>query len=120
MASAPPIEDDIACNICFEICENPHCLKCLHFFCNNCVQKMKQGTTIQCPECRETCSMSEVKKDFRIEKILDINLQHTAADKDMRPIIPTVCDVYKNYSKPAKSFCKECNETVRYRLSDST
>ena len=55
--------------------------------------------------------MSEVKKDFRIQKMIDeyIHLQQTTEDKDMRP---TVCDLCKNYSKPAKSFCKECNEIL--------
>ena len=109
MASAPSLHGEITCNVCFEICENPQCLKCLHFFCNNCVQKIKQGKKIQCPDCRKISSMSEVKKDFRIQRLID-QFSHLFEEKDVKPISPTVCDVCKNAKKPVLSLCNICSE----------
>ena len=111
MASAPLLEPDITCNVCYEVCEKPQCLKCLHFFCNSCIQKIKQGTKIQCPECRQTCSMSEVKKDFRIQKLID-QYRPFLKPRDVETITATVCDVCKNQRKPTQSYCKICEELL--------
>ena len=114
MASAPSFEDDITCNVCYKFCENPQCLKCLHVFCHTCVQKIKQGTEIKCPECRKTCSMSEVQKDIRTQKLIDQykNVSKQIERKDVEPFTPTICDVCKNQRKRAKSCCKICHELL--------
>ena len=110
MASAPPLHSEITCNVCLEICENPQCLKCLHFFCSNCVQKIKQGTKIQCPDCRQTCSVSEVKKDFRIQKLIDKYSHLLKIEEDVGPFAPIVCDACKNSMKSVKSYCNFCEQ----------
>ena len=111
MATAPP-PSHITCSICFEICENPQCLKCLHYYCNTCVQKMKRGSKIQCPDCRVTSSMTEVKKHFTIQNLID-DYNHRLKpvdDTDVEAVGLRVCDVCKKARKPANSFCKVCEE----------
>ena len=102
----------ITCNFCYEICENPQCLKCLHYYCYACVQRLKKGNKIQCPDCRETSFMREVKKHFTIQKMIDeYNRQlKSVDDTEVGLSSPTVCDVCQNVGKLAKSFCEACEE----------
>ena len=61
------------CPICMELFEDPHILKCLHTLCITCLNQLKKGgESVKCPTCREVSTSSDIKKDFKMQSLLDI------------------------------------------------
>ena len=104
-----PLENHISCSVCLEVYTDPHILRCLHTFCYQCIQGVKQGNQVQCPECRQYTDVSEVKKDFKMDSLIAINIH--ALHKDDNPQ-ETVCDLCEDSTKPVQSFCTNCEECL--------
>ena len=65
-------EDDLSCEICFHLYSDPMALKCLHTFCGKCISQLAGNRRkVECPNCREKNNLADVRKDFRIQKLLD-------------------------------------------------
>ena len=103
------LEQHITCNVCLEVYTNPHALRCLHTYCYQCIQDVKQEDQVHCPECRQYTNLSKVKKDFKMESLIEIN--RNMSENDAKPQ-ETVCDVCNDSMKPVESFCTNCEELL--------
>ena len=104
------LEKHISCSVCLEVYTDPHILRCLHTFCYQCIQGVKQGNQVQCPECRQYTDLCEVKKDFKTESLLAINI--TTSGNSVCVPQKTVCDLCEDSMKPVQSFCINCEELL--------
>ena len=111
MAALPhnPLEDHISCSVCLEVYTDPQMLRCLHTFCYQCIQVVKDGDRVPCPECRQHTKLSEVKKDFKMESLIAIS--RNTSGKDDKPQ-ETVCDLCEDSTKPVQSFCTNCEDRI--------
>ena len=114
MASSEPLQELITCSICLEVYNNPQSLKCRHVYCHDCIQQLRQGSQVQCPDCRELCSIHELKKDFRTQTLVE---EYSHESNSLKPVScdsgsKRVCDICKESNKAAKSFCKACKECL--------
>lgn len=67
------LEEEITCNVCLEVYDDPHILKeCLHTYCMKCIKKLQRGTEIRCPGCRKSTKLEDVKQDFKTQRLIDI------------------------------------------------
>ena len=110
MASSEPRQKLITCNVCFEIYNHPQSLRCRHVYCYDCIQQLKQGSQVQCPDCREISSISDVKNDFRIQSLIDDYNQQRNTVKPVSGGSVKLCDICGESDKAAKSFCTVCQE----------
>ena len=132
MASSDLTESDDGsdlydCQVClhFMMDKNPRTLHCLHTFCEDCLQKLLDNKTIQCPTCRAVTTIA--KNDVKLlpvnfvlnkmkglkEKMKDMKevideIEVSARDKrksiDSKDV--TKCEVCNGYKATFK--CKEC------------
>ena len=110
MDSSKKLQDIITCNICFEVYNVPQSLKCRHVYCHDCIQQLKEGSEIQCPDCRETCSIHEIKKDSRTQTLVHNLQKNTLKDVLDSSGSMRVCDICKESTKAAKCFCEICEQ----------
>ena len=110
MASSAPLQEFITCSICLEVYNNPKSLTCRHVYCHDCIQQLKQGSQVQCPDCREISSSADVKKDFRTQSLIDDYNQQRNPLKAVSPRSVRLCDICQESGKLIKSFCKVCEE----------
>ena len=108
MASAEPVQEFITCSICLEVFTNPTSLTCRHVYCHDCIQQLRQGSQIQCPDCRETCSVHDIKKDFRTQSLVDKFI--TQGPVSPHSVSTKLCDICNESGVVARSFCKVCEE----------
>ena len=112
MASSEPLQELITCSVCLEIYNNPQSLKCRHVYCHDCIQQLRQGSQVQCPDCREWCFIQDLKKDFRTQTLVD---EYNHKSTRLKPVSGDsgairVCDICKESKKATKSFCQACDE----------
>ena len=105
--SVNQLENHITCSVCLEVYTDPHSLRCLHTYCYQCIQGLKQENRVQCPDCRQFTHLSEVKKDFKMESLIGIN--RNMSEKDANPQ-ETVCDLCDDSAKSVESFCSNCEK----------
>ena len=78
MASNGPLEDIVTCPICQEVYRDPLALSCLHTLCSECIDSIKRKQAghsrhgIECPICREVTKIKLIKKDFKVQSLVDI------------------------------------------------
>ena len=106
-----PLEEHISCSVCLEVYTDPYILNCLHTFCYQCIQGVKQGDTVPCPECRQQTDLSEVKKDFKMASLIEI-CNNTSGKHDSDTPQENVCDACKSSTKSVQNFCKNCKELL--------
>ena len=138
MASSDITESDDGsdlydCQVClhFMMDKNPRTLHCLHTFCEDCLQKLLNNKTIQCPTCRTvtTLAQNDVKVlpvNFILNKMKSMKDKMKDMNgeiKDMKEVINemesvakanegsnekdiTKCDLCESYKAIYK--CKEC------------
>ena len=109
-SAGSPLEEHMTCSVCLEVYTNPQSLKCLHVFCQDCVQGLRQGNRVQCPNCREVTDVDEVKKDFNMEAL--ISIQRNSTEDIAEHPSEAVCDVCDKSGKVIKSFCTNCKELL--------
>ena len=135
MASSDITESDDGsdlydCQVClhFMMDKNPRTLACLHTFCEDCLQKLLNNNTIQCPTCRAVTTIAEndvklLPVNFVLSKMKGMKEKM----KDMKKVINEMesvakasegsnekdiskcdlCDAYKALYK-----CKECSHIM--------
>ena len=125
-AEVPKSEDLYDCQVClmYMMDQNPRTLHCLHTFCENCLEKLLNNKTIQCPTCRSVTNLAEndvklLPVNFVLNEMKDMKDQM----KDMKKVIDemesvakveksegtkdyAICDVCESYK--ATYTCKEC------------
>lgn len=109
MAAPNPLENEISCSVCLDVYEDPHVLKqCLHTYCLKCIQRIEKRAQVQCPDCRTFNAITDIKKDFKTQRLIDI---HNESQTDpVQPIItgPDQCGMCQNKTVPITHRCSDC------------
>lgn len=122
MTTVNNLENQISCAVCFEICRDPHALKCLHTFCLQCIQQLKhqqKSGYVQCPECRDFSLPEHIKKDFKTQAFIEFyNTQiesstvhgneYDKASATLTKGSPN-CEICQSKDKPVKAKCLDCD-----------
>jgi len=96
------------CPVCYEVYKRPKYLPCYHSYCEGCVDKLRKGSNIICPECRETSvvpvgGVKELPNNFFINRLLDeVDLKRKVEGED-----EAKCDMCVDEGK-AVSLCLDC------------
>ena len=125
MASSDITESDDGsdlydCQVCFHFMmdKNPRTLHCLHTFCEECLQKLLNNKTIQCPSCRSVTSIAEndvkmlplnfvLNRMKHLKEVIDeIEVVAKTNGKSNESKDVTICEVCNAYKATFK--CKEC------------
>ena len=115
-AGLKALEEHITCGVCLEVYTNPQILKCLHVFCQACVQGVKQGDTVRCPKCREYTKVNDIKSDFNMANLIAIQ---KAPRDDSPPVqLENVCNVCEETDKPVVSSCMQ--KSTQQEISELT
>ena len=108
-SGANSLEEHIRCSVCLEVYTDPHMLKCLHTFCHQCIQGVKQRNHIRCPECRQHTNLKRVKKDFKMDSLIAIITNMSGSGDNPQE---TVCDACEDSMRPVISFCTNCEDLL--------
>ena len=65
------------CPVCQEDFTDPRVFACGHSLCVDCVDRIKKGNQIKCPECNEVHEIGKVRHDFRLIQFLDAMKEET-------------------------------------------
>ena len=119
------LQQEITCNICCELMEDPRTLPCTHVYCNQCLKKLvlrSQATLgdLQCPECRTTVQVPndkvEFPKDFRTvrlkevyENVLQIGQSPATSTLEGSTESTLKCEVH---GCPIEMYCISCRDIL--------
>ena len=121
MASSDITESDDGsdlydCQVClhFMMDKNPRTLHCLHTFCEDCVQKLLNNKTIQCPTCRALTTIAENDvKMLPVNFVLNKMKGWKEKMKDMKEVIDEIevgaRDKRKSIDSKDVTRCEVCN-----------
>ncbi|XP_023213672.1 tripartite motif-containing protein 2-like isoform X2 [Centruroides sculpturatus] len=74
----------VTCSICLDCFRHPIMLPCQHTFCQLCLSKIATEKNVQCPQCRETISLSSglasLPVNIHLQSVIEV-LQTDAASK---------------------------------------
>lgn len=107
MATAAVLEDTITCCICFNVYRDPHTLPCLHTLCKPCIDQLVVRGKVECPECREKADVNQIRKDFRIQNLID-DQKNTEGTKEDTSAVSGMCN------EKDKSIVSNCHECEHY------
>ena len=140
MASSDVTESDDGsdlydCQVClhFMMDKIPRTLHCLHTFCEDCLQKLLNNKTIQCPTCRSVTTISEnnikllpvnfvlnkmkvMKDEVKVmkDKVEDMNDKM----KSMEEIIDEMESIAKtNQKSEGTKYCSKCDVCKSYEAT---
>ncbi|XP_072032016.1 E3 ubiquitin-protein ligase TRIM65-like [Amphiura filiformis] len=105
------MEDDLSCNICYNLLREPKDLDCPHVFCLQCLQKwVKNKPTVECPECHHITSVPHgglvnLKTNLRLKSMVDKYAEHVEKHKSV-PMCPN------HEGEKQHFFCVTCGVTV--------
>ncbi len=105
------MEDDLSCNICYNLLREPKDLDCPHVFCLQCLQKWtRKQPTVECPECRYITvvprgGVVNLKTNFRLKSVVENYAERTEKQKGV-PICPN------HEGEKQHFFCVTCGVTV--------
>ena len=121
MASNLPLESLVSCCVCFEVYTQPSILPCLHTLCWPCVQLLKTGHRISCPECRVVSPVRTIKKDFNKQQLIEIYHRYEESQNQVKEvrregatggISGDRCELCRNPQKTARLKCVQCNKNL--------
>ena len=101
--------DNLSCPVCFQIFKNPKYLACYHSYCEECLEKMQDKSTIICPECRQeatvpTGGVKKLPNNFFINRLVDeLVLKRKVEGED--EVHCEFCDE----DDPVVAFCPDCS-----------
>ncbi|KAM9119108.1 E3 ubiquitin-protein ligase TRIM39-like [Pangshura tecta] len=108
MAAADPAQlflGELTCSLCLDYFQDPVALDCGHNFCQACISVWWEGlkTDFSCPECRDTFSHRNFKRNRHLRNIVEasrtLRLESTNG--------PKVSKMCKKHSEVLKVFCQE-------------
>ena len=119
------LQQEITCNICCELMEDPRTLPCTHVYCNQCLKKLVLRSQVslgglQCPECRMTVQVHndkvEFPKDFRTvrlkevyENVLQIGQSPATSTLEGSTESTLKCEVH---GCPIEMYCISCRDIL--------
>ncbi|XP_072047087.1 uncharacterized protein [Amphiura filiformis] len=105
------MEEDLSCNICYNLLREPKELDCYHVFCLQCLQEwVKKGRTVECPECRHITivppgGLVDLKTNLRLKSMTEKYAKRVEKQKGV-PICPN------HEGEKQHFFCITCGVTV--------
>ncbi|XP_065923467.1 E3 ubiquitin-protein ligase TRIM56-like isoform X2 [Magallana gigas] len=108
-------EEFLTCSICFEIYKDPKTLPCLHSFCKDCINNLRQEkagkNSIPCPICREVFQLptegaNDLKTNFCLKNLIDF----VTSTKEVKKIC-SFCRI-KGENIDATYLCLTCNDLL--------
>ena len=105
----------LECSICCELFDDqtrcPRLLSCGHSFCSDCLEKLLNEKTINCPTCRNAVSVpagvAGLPKNFALLDIL-LTMPQKQEEDEGSPI----CETCDDEQHPATSCCLDCKENM--------
>ncbi|XP_066517072.1 zinc-binding protein A33-like [Hoplias malabaricus] len=75
--SLSPLEQDLACPVCFEIFKDPVILSCCHSLCRTCLEQIWRGCLAgrECPVCRQQLSEDHLSSNLALRNKCESFLQ---------------------------------------------
>ncbi len=106
------------CAICTEPYTCPKVLPCHHSFCQACIHPMVHNGILECPICRDICTLLENKgvealpNDFRISQVKDVFQSLQKQEKEN--LESSKCDICKYDEKCVQSakYCISCSKNM--------
>ena len=99
------------CAVCFNnmLDRSPRSLKCLHSFCETCLQKLVEDNYIICPTCRNVTEVQDndtekLTVNFLLQKVHDMKKTHQQQPTE---VLDNLCEICK--IKNREYICKECD-----------
>lgn len=114
-------EEFLTCSICFEIYKDPKTLPCLHSFCKDCINNLRQENaginSYPCPICRELFQLPEdgaddLKTNFCLKNLIDFVTSTNEVKK-----LCSFCGI-KGENIDATSLCLTCNDLLCPECAD--
>ena len=118
----PKSDDLYDCQVCltYMMDKNPRTLACVHTFCEDCLQKLLNNKTIQCPTCRYVTTLPENDVKMLPVNFLLNEMKDKMKDMDdkMKEVISEMESVAKLNEKPVdtKEYAK-CDVCVSYKAT---
>uniref|UniRef100_A0A452HE04 Tripartite motif containing 39 n=1 Tax=Gopherus agassizii TaxID=38772 RepID=A0A452HE04_9SAUR len=108
MAAADPAQlflGELTCSVCLDYFQDPVALDCGHNFCQACINVWWAGvkTDFCCPECRDTFSHRNYKRNRQLKNIVEAS-RTLRLESTSEPEVSRVC---KKHSEVLKVFCRE-------------
>uniref|UniRef100_A0A8C4W4I1 Zinc finger protein RFP-like n=1 Tax=Gopherus evgoodei TaxID=1825980 RepID=A0A8C4W4I1_9SAUR len=108
MAAADPAQlflGELTCSVCLDYFQDPVALDCGHNFCQACINVWWAGvkTDFCCPECRDTFSHRNYKRNRQLKNIVEAS-RTLRLESTNEPEVSRVC---KKHSEVLKVFCRE-------------
>ncbi|XP_033120963.1 tripartite motif-containing protein 2-like [Anneissia japonica] len=97
-------DKDLECAICLNRFHQPKTLKCMHTYCQQCIQEWVEGhSKLECPTCGQKHDLTkEDLKQLASNKMISQLLEYAAKIEDQKPAKCSFCD-----NKPAY-YCSTC------------
>uniref|UniRef100_A0A8C4W1T7 Uncharacterized protein n=1 Tax=Gopherus evgoodei TaxID=1825980 RepID=A0A8C4W1T7_9SAUR len=96
---------ELTCSVCLDYFQDPVALDCGHNFCQACINVWWAGvkTDFCCPECRDTFSHRNYKRNRQLKNIVEAS-RTLRLESTNEPEVSRVC---KKHSEVLKVFCRE-------------
>lgn len=101
--------DNLTCPVCYQLFNSPKYLPCYHSYCEQCLEKMKVGSRILCPECRKETTVPEggvknFENNFFINRLVD----QLVLNRKVEGETEVKCDECEG-DESAMAYCPDCN-----------
>ncbi|XP_065897985.1 E3 ubiquitin-protein ligase TRIM71-like isoform X2 [Dysidea avara] len=112
------IFSSLSCPICHQLFKKPKCLPCHHSFCEQCLESIKEESSIVCPQCRKEVMVSaggakEFDNAFIINQMVDHLIQKSTHEEEAE----VECDECFR-RKSIELFCPDCTSFLCLSCSD--
>ena len=107
--------ESLTCPICYQLFRNPKYLPCYHYYCEECLNKVRKQSKITCPECRKETTLpaggvKDLPNNFLINRLKD-DLVLNRRDEEK-----VMCDECNNDETTA--YCPNCNSFLCHACYD--